>query len=233
MVSLVTFGWCGWHSQTAVIPATMAGMIALIPGLGLTIATRELSTGHLVSGSSRLANVVLVFATLIFGLALGGAIAKAVVGVPSEYVAIAVATHYQLFAALIATLGFVLLFNAYIRDSLWILVVVLVSWCSSLFAQTLLDVPLAAFTGGMMVGLVGNLYARWTGRPGSILHTPGLLLLVPGSIGFRSLNDLLNANVISGVQTGFLAMLTAVALTTGMIVASVLIAPRMSCNETA
>ncbi len=225
-VSLITFGWCGWHTETAVMPATMAGMIALIPGLGLTIATRELSTGHLVSGSSRLAGVMLVFATLIFGLALGGTIAQTVVGPLSEYVPTAVATEYQLLAALVATMGFVLLFNAYLRDWLWIFLAVIVAWYSAMAGKIMLDVPLGAFAGGLVVGLVGNLYARWTGRPSSVLHTPGLLLLVPGSVGFRSLNDLLNSDVVSGIETGFLAVLTAVALTTGMIVASVLVTPK-------
>ncbi len=225
-VSLITFGWCGWHGQTAVMPATMAGMIALIPGLGLTVATRELSTGHLVSGSSRLASVMLVFATLIFGLALGGTVAQAIVGPPPEHIPVVVSTEFQLLAAMIATMGFVLLFNAYLRDWIWILLVVVVAWYAAMAGKLILDAPLGAFVGGLVVGLVGNLFARWTGRPGSILHTPGLLLLVPGSVGFRSLNDLLNSDVVSGIQTGFLAVLTAVALTTGMIVASVLIAPK-------
>ncbi len=226
VVSLITFGWSGWFGDTAVMPATMAGMIALLPGLGLTIATRELSTGHVVSGSARLASVLLVFATLGFGMALGGTIAQSVIGAPASITPVTVAAEYQILAALVATSGFALLFKAYLRDWGWIFLVVIVAWYASMAGRLLLDVPLGAFVGGLVVGLVGNLYARWTGRPGSILHTPGLLLLVPGSVGFRSLSDLLNADVISGIQTGFLAVLTAVALTTGMIVASVLVRPK-------
>lgn len=225
-VSFITFCWCGWQQQTAVMPATMAGMIALLPGLGLTIATRELSTGHLVSGSSRLAGVLLVFATLGFGLALGGTIAQALVGTPPSITPTLVGAEYQILATLVATIGFVLLFNAYLRDWAWVLVAVIIAWYASMAGNMLLDAPLGAFAGALVVGLVGNIFARVTTRPSSILHTPGLLLLVPGSIGFRSLSDLLNADIISGIQTGFLAVITAVALTTGMIVASVLIAPK-------
>jgi uncharacterized membrane protein YjjB (DUF3815 family) len=77
-----------------------------------------------------------------------------------------------------------------------------------------------------MVGLAGNLYAQATGRPSSILHIPGLILLVPGSIGLRSLATLLREDVISGVETGLLAGIIAVALTTGIILASVLVPPK-------
>lgn len=226
VVSLITFCWCGWNGQTAVMPATMAGMIALLPGLGLTIATRELSTGHVVSGSSRLAGVLLVFATLGFGLAFGGTIAQALVGAPPNITPVLVGTEYQILAALVATTGFALLFNAYMRDWAWIFIAVIIAWYTSMAGNMLLDAPLGAFVGALVVGLVGNFFARVTGRPSSILHTPGLLLLVPGSVGFRSLSDLLNSDVVSGIETGFLAVLTAVALTTGMIVASVLIAPK-------
>ncbi|MEM1082269.1 MAG: threonine/serine exporter family protein, partial [Pseudomonadota bacterium] len=73
-----------------------------------------------------------------------------------------------------------------------------------------------------------NLFARWSSRPGSIMHLPGLILLVPGSIGLQSLTALLDQNVISGIETAFLAGMVAVALTTGMILASVLIPPKVN-----
>jgi len=226
LASFVTFSWCAWHGNTALLPPTMAALITLLPGLDLTIATRELSTGHLVSGSSRLASVLLVFATLGFGLALGGEFAKLLFGIAPDVDAVTVPLWMLGSAAITSTIGFVFLFNAHFRDAPWILLVIAVSWVSGTAGNLLLGVPLGAFAGGLMVGLTGNVYARIMNRPGSILHTPGLLLLVPGSVGFRSLHNLLNADIITGIQTAFLAVLTAVALTVGMIVASTLIKPR-------
>jgi len=49
---------------------------------------------------------------------------------------------------------------------------------------------------------------------------------VPGSIGLRSLSTLLQEDVVAGVETAILAGIIAVALTTGMILASVLVPPR-------
>ena len=54
---------------------------------------------------------------------------------------------------------------------------------------------------------------------------PGVLLLVPGSIGYRSLTMLLNQNVEPGLSAGMTAVLTAFALAGGLIVANVLVPP--------
>src|SRR6056297_2387776 len=50
LVTLVGTLWCGMDPQTALMPAVIAGMITLVPGMELTAATRELATGHQVSG---------------------------------------------------------------------------------------------------------------------------------------------------------------------------------------
>ena len=46
------------------------------------------------------------------------------------------------------------------------------------------------------------------------------MLLVPGSIGFRSLSSLLERNVVAGVDTAFSMLLVAVALAAGLLVAN-------------
>jgi len=52
-----------------------------------------------------------------------------------------------------------------------------------------------------------------------------VLLLVPGSIGYRSLTLVLNQNVETGLVTGITAALTAFGLAGGLIVANVLLPP--------
>jgi uncharacterized membrane protein YjjP (DUF1212 family) len=54
---------------------------------------------------------------------------------------------------------------------------------------------------------------------------PGVLLLVPGSIGYRSLTMLLSQDVETGLSAGIAAALTAFALAGGLIVANVLVPP--------
>ena len=228
---LVTFLgtlWCGYDGQTALMPSIIAGMIALLPGMDLTVSARELATGHMVSGAARAAYTLMIFALLAFGLMLGGTAGQWLIGpvellqpnAPSLWL---MATGFGL-----AALGFTVLFQAHWRDWIWMLLACLVASTSIGFGNLLESPVMAAFIGGVAVGLAGNLFSRLSGRPGSIMHLPGLILLVPGSIGMRSLTALLDQNVISGIETAFLAGMVAVALTTGMILASVLIPPRIS-----
>jgi uncharacterized membrane protein YjjB (DUF3815 family) len=51
---------------------------------------------------------------------------------------------------------------------------------------------------------------------------PGILMLVPGSVGFRSLIALLERQALAGVETAFSTVLTAVALVAGLLIAGVL-----------
>ena len=57
---------------------------------------------------------------------------------------------------------------------------------------------LAAFLGAMAVCLVGNALARFTERPAQLFILPGLILLVPGSFGFLSLEAFLRGEFLGG-----------------------------------
>lgn len=218
--------WAGLDGRTALMPAILAAMIPLLPGMDLTTAARELSTGHLVSGSSRLAFSVTIFALLAFGLALGGLAGQAIVG-PVELTAASPRPAWLPFPGLVAAaLGLMMLIQAHQRDWFWILVVAFIAWIGTGLGGWLEAPIVGAFVGGLSVGLAGNVFVRATRRPSSILHIPGLILLVPGSIGLRSLATLLQDDVVTGVETALLAGIIAVALTTGMILANVLIPPR-------
>jgi len=228
LVTLAGTLWCGLDPQTALMPSVIAGMITLVPGMDLTAATRELATGHQVSGAARLASTIAVFALLTVGLALGSWIAQQFTG-PVQLIPPSVLPAWLVPVGLgTAALGFVVLFQAAWRDWIWIVLACVLAWSASNFGSMLGSPVLAAFIGALMVGIAGNLYARWSNRPGSIMHLPGLILLVPGSIGMRSLSALVGQDVISGIETGFLAIMIAVALATGLILASAMVPPRTS-----
>jgi uncharacterized membrane protein YjjB (DUF3815 family) len=59
-----------------------------------------------------------------------------------------------------------------------------------------------------------------------IVLLPGLMMLVPGSIGFGRLAKFMEKDVVSGVTTAFSMILIAVALVTGLLIANVIAPPR-------
>ncbi|TVS10567.1 MAG: threonine/serine exporter family protein [Wenzhouxiangella sp.] len=220
--------WCSIDPQTALVPAVIASIIALVPGMDLTTASRELATGHLVSGSSRLAFALTIFALLALGLVMGGMTGTWLVG-PVDLISASPAPAWLPAAGvMLAALGLMLLNQAHLRDWVWILLACLIAYAGARLGIGLEAPVIGAFIGALAVGLAGNLFVTLTGRPGSVMHLPGLILLVPGSIGLRGLATLLADDVISGIETAVMAGMIAVALTTGMILASVLLPPRTS-----
>jgi uncharacterized membrane protein YjjB (DUF3815 family) len=55
---------------------------------------------------------------------------------------------------------------------------------------------------------------------------PGMMLLVPGSIGYRSLESLMERDVVAGIGTAFSMALVAVAIVAGLLLANSLVPPR-------
>lgn len=204
----------------------MAGLIVLIPGLGVTVAVRELATGQLVAGSSRLAGAITLFLILGFGVAVGTQLASWILG-ELIFQSANPAPGWMAHAALLPiTAGLTVLFRAHVRDAVWIFLACIISLESINYLVAHLGSHIGAALAAMIVTISGNVFSRFSGRPSMILHIPGLMLLVPGSVGFRGLTDILNNDFISGLQTTFNAGLVAVALTTGMLMASILVPPR-------
>ena len=55
---------------------------------------------------------------------------------------------------------------------------------------------------------------------------PGMILLVPGSLGYRSLSALLNRETIEGVDFAFGMILVAMSLVGGLLASSVIVPPK-------
>jgi uncharacterized membrane protein YjjB (DUF3815 family) len=87
------------------------------------------------------------------------------------------------------------------------------------------DRELAGFVGSFAVATAANLYARLRRRPAAVMRTPGLLLLVPGSLGFRGLTNALQQDFSAGSQFAFRMLLVGGALVAGLLVANVLVPP--------
>jgi uncharacterized membrane protein YjjB (DUF3815 family) len=90
----------------------------------------------------------------------------------------------------------------------------------------LLGPELGVFVGAVTIGAAGNLYARLLNRPSAVTLIPGLLLLVPGSVGYGSFARFIERDVTTGLEAAFTMILIAVALVTGLLVSNVVVPPR-------
>ncbi len=205
----------------SVFLATLAGLIVLVPGLTLTIAMTEISSRHLVSGTARLSGAFMVFLGIAFGVALGSTLGTHAAGPAMVVNPVALPEWTNLVALLIAPLSFVVLLRAEPVDAPWIIVAGALGFAGSRLGADALGPELGTFVGALTVGIASNVYAKLRDRPATIALVPGILLLVPGSIGYRSLASLLQREVVLGVETAFQMILIAISLVAGMLIANV------------
>lgn len=204
----------------------LAGLIVLFPGLTVTLAMSELAARHLVSGSARMAGAIVTFLGIGFGVAVGQHAARSLFGPPLPAAPSPLVGWTEVPALLVTALAFVVLFRARGRDLPWILLGAAVALLGGRLGNQLVGSELAAFVGAFLLGAVANSFRRLVDRPAAVVQVPGMMLLVPGSLGFRSISSLLAQDPTAGIQAAFTMTLVAVSLVMGLLMATVLFAPR-------
>ena len=205
----------------------VASVVILLPGLTFTVAMTELSTLNLVAGASRMVFVMAVFFQMGFGVVIGTQLAAPLFPAQDVVATIGSLPYWtELLALLVAGLGLVVLFRARIQDVFLVLFACSLAYIGTQLGVHLSGPELGAFFGALFVGIAGNSFARIKARPASIMLVPGIIILVPGSIGFKSLNAIIHQDFIGGLETAFMMALIAVAIVSGLLLSSLLISPQ-------
>jgi uncharacterized membrane protein YjjP (DUF1212 family) len=225
-------GGLAWGA-TAVHPSlsrevlVLSVVILLVPGMALTTGLAELVNKNLVSGAARLMEAMIIFLSILFGIAVVigfEQVLKLPVHPPSPRVDPPV--WLQLAALTAAASSFVVLFNVPRRFAGWAMLSGAIGWVVTGQAARHLPSSLAAFAAAFSVMLYANACARISQRPAQVFQLPGLILLVPGSFGFLSLEAFLRGEFLGGAAKGFEMFLVAAAIVTGLLVANVILPAR-------
>lgn len=202
---------------------TVAGLVVLLPGMAFTTGLMELSTRHLASGTARLSGALVTFLGLGFGVALGTKLGSALgdwlvaqsvsINVPNG----ALPWWVEGIGVILAPLCFTVLLQAEAREAPWIVLAASVAYLVSRFAGKELGEELGAFLGALTVSAGSTLIARRRDTTPILTLVPGLLILVPGSIGLRSVTSFSQQKVVTGVETAFKVALIGVSLAAGVL----------------
>lgn len=124
-----------------------------------------------------------------------------------------------------------MLFKAARRDTLLVMASVWLGFLATRFAATLPGaadnaLPTGVFFAATVVTAAANAYGRWSNRPGALVRMPGIILLVPGSLGFRSFNFVFERDVMLGLDTAVAVISALIALVAGILVGNLLVSPR-------
>jgi len=198
----------------------LAGLIVLIPGLTLTLAVTELATRNLMSGTARLVGALTTFVLIGFGVAIGQRLMEKTLGAVEQVRSDALPEWTLPLSLALVPFPLAVLFRARMRDVPAIMGSAFTAYYGARLGAWALGPELGVCIAAMLVGLAANLFARITGRPAAVPLLPGILLLVPGSVGFESVRSFVAHDTVAGVATAFSMLLVAIAIVAGLLVAN-------------
>lgn len=205
----------------------LSAIIAFIPGLALTLGLSELAARHLVSGTARVMDAVMVLFKLYFGAALGLAFGKLFWGkVP--FVQPEITPDWTSWAAVTTlSISLVILFQVRKKDAPWGVISGYIAYGVTLLASPYLGYALGAFAGAFALGVYSNIFSRVMNLPASIVMLLGLVVLVPGSKVYIGLNSAVSGqHMINSPDIGSQTFLIFMSLVAGLIFANVAVRSR-------
>lgn len=228
VATMISFGFNSWLGLSSTYIPVVSGIMVLIPGMMLTIAMAELATQNLVSGTARLLGSGVIFIQMIFGVATGTQIAGMIFGEAT----ITRGIDHQLpgwtiwIAIAISSWALMMLFQTRSKHFPWILVATCLSFFVSRWGASEMGAATGAFIGALTIGLFANLAYLIKQVPTAAVMMPGFIILVPGSVGFKSLTELLSHDIISGLDTAFNMIIVGISLITGLLISSIATLPK-------
>jgi len=205
----------------------IASLVVLLPGLTLTNAVNELTSGHLVSGTARFAGAI----TTIFKLSVGTLIALTLaqlIGLYPEVRASRPQPDWVEWTSLVlVAYAFAVLFKAHRRDYGWVMAAAICGYLISRYAGQAWGSPVGIFLSALTLTAAGNAFARWANKPGAIIRVPGIIMLVPGSNSLRGVMSLIQQQDVVVGNSALLAVINIVmALIAGLLFGNLLLPAR-------
>jgi uncharacterized membrane protein YjjP (DUF1212 family) len=210
----------------------VSALIIMMPGLMLTTAISELANQQLASGSARFAGAVTVLMKLTFGAVLAAQLAQFLGWNYLSNSGASVLPDWMPWMMLLpGAFALAVLFKTNARDIPLAMASVLLGYgvmkaCSLYPELSGGDIPTGGFLAAFTVTAAANLYARIFNRPGGLIRVPGIILLVPGSLGFQTMNIALAQDGGTRLGLGLPLFAALTALVAGILFGNLLVSSR-------
>ena len=213
------------HLSAIVLPqqspfiTSVAGVVFLLPGFMLTVAMSELATQNLLAGTGRLAGVFLLLFLMGAGLAIGTEIGTHLVPEHATGAPLPLPSWIVWPAIVVLGLSMLGVLQAPWRSTHALIIGCLLTWSVFSIVNAGFGMIVGAFAGALAVGFAGHFYNALTGKPAILVKIPGIITLVPGSVGFRGLHALMEQDSATGVGLLTDMVITGAVLAVGLLLA--------------
>jgi uncharacterized membrane protein YjjP (DUF1212 family) len=207
----------------------LSAIIVFIPGLALALGLAELSARHLVSGTARVMDSLMLLFKLYFGAFIGIGIGLAMFG-QTEFIQPEPLPKWTAWLAIfLLCSSLVVIFRTKLKHAGWSIASGFIAYGTSIGSAMYLDYTLGTFVGALSVGVFSNLFNRIVNAPASIVAMQGLIVLVPGSKTYIGLNSLIEGqDFVHAEHIGQQTFLIFMSLVAGLIFANVALPPKKS-----
>ncbi|KAI8622435.1 hypothetical protein BC830DRAFT_1162897 [Chytriomyces sp. MP71] len=219
------------------VKVTLSALAVFVPGLALTIAIIELSTKNIVSGTVRLIGALFNSMLYGFGMTVGSALVLWNTQAPTNPTTCSPTSPAWAFVFL---LPLAMAVNVIFQSNRhqWP-IMTLASAMGYAAYQFLNSIPslsaqpiVVTAISGLVIGLVGNVYARFTNDVAVAPIFSAIMLQVPGALSVKSTLGLfvgtagvMSPQNIDGVNFTFLMLSIGMSLAIGLFVATLLVFP--------
>ncbi|ATD09803.1 MULTISPECIES: threonine/serine exporter family protein [Pseudoalteromonas] len=207
----------------------LSAIIVFIPGLALALGFAELSARHLVSGTARVMDSIMLLFKLYFGAFLGISLGFAFFGQVDFIQPSPLPRWTAWLAVLLLCSSLVIIFRTKLRHASWSLASGFIAYAASISSAVYFDYALGTFVGAFAVGVFSNIFNRVVNAPASIVAMQGLIVLVPGSKTYIGLNSLIEGqSFVHADHIGQQTFLIFMSLIAGLIFSNVVLPPKKS-----
>jgi uncharacterized membrane protein YjjP (DUF1212 family) len=227
VVAFLSIGLCSIYPSINVSFVTLAAIILFIPGLALTMGLAELASRELMSGTARVMDAIMMFFKLYFGAYLGITLGNLCWQTSPIVVAGSSSLLLPWIAVLMLIFGLSIEFKTRSKDVIWGILAGLIAYGFSLVGAHILGAALGPFVGALAVGIFSNFYGHIQKSPPTIALIQGIIVLVPGSKFYMSLNSLVaGSNILSNQSLAQEVFLIFMSITAGLVFANVIYPPK-------
>eukprot|EP00047_Mylnosiga_fluctuans_P010761 m.17802 g.17802 ORF g.17802 m.17802 type:complete len:497 (-) comp3276_c0_seq2:334-1824(-) len=209
------------NADSCFLATSISALVWFLPGLSITQAVTEIASRSMISGVARLVYAVSISLQLGFGLSIGSWLAFWV-NSSTPYICHPVAMHWYVLSFFGVAISFNILLNANLAQWPTMTLASAIGLVISDLAGQSLDPNLSTMLAALAIGIFGNIATQFPTQNALSIILSGILVLVPGSVGLRGVNALLQNDAVSGIQFGFSMLLIALSIAIGLIASRII-----------
>lgn len=229
IASIFNAAFYPFHSEISVL----CGLIILIPGFSFTVSINELVNAHFISGMSRLSYTLVSLIMIAVGIWIG-TFCVDYFNLTFESKTTPVHPSWIKYLALfLIPLGFIVLFKAKWKDLIWFTLACWISYFVLQFVSNRFNPAFGMFLTSFCLAISSRIFYLIFKRSDSIILIPGLILLVPGSLGFQSVIKIFDNQLEQGFHSAITMFGISLSIVFGIVLSNILIPTTNKSNNNA